>query len=216
MKHSTENNNVIQDRFPESREQELNLRTDVEKIILFFQGKLKNTKLSPALEEKISRMKQCAELIGKYGGAKKVIPILQELYDISFATARRLYIETQEAFGEVTHFNRQFHIDTYINMLIEGAQQAKKAGDFRSYAGLIKEYKEAIQIFMGTNEADLYKQLKVPEFQVGFFPEELKTKLPPQGQLEARIKKILEAKRKDEIEEATIVLEPEPHEEDTL
>jgi predicted AlkP superfamily phosphohydrolase/phosphomutase len=46
--------------------------------------------------------------------------------------------------------------------------------------------------------------------------EELKTKLPPKGQLEARIKKILEAKRKDEIEEATIVLEPEQHEEDTL
>ncbi len=45
-------------------------------------------------QEKIGRMKRTAELIQKYGGAKKVIPILQELYDVSFATARRLYIET--------------------------------------------------------------------------------------------------------------------------
>jgi hypothetical protein len=216
MSNHQENNNVLQDRWPERKEQELSLRTDTEKIILYFQGKLKNTKLSPALEEKIQRMKQTAELITKYGGAKKVIPILQELFNVSFATARRLFIDTQDAFGEVTHFNRQFHIDTYINMLIEGANQAKKAGDFRSYSNLLKEYKEAIQVFMGTNEADLYKRLVVPEFQVGFFPEELKTKLPPKGQLEARIKKILEAKRKDEIEEATIVLEPEQHEEDTL
>lgn len=216
MSNHTENNNVLQDRWPERREQELNLRTDVEKIILYFQGKLKNTKLSEALELKIERMKQTAELITKYGGAKKVIPILQGRFDVSFATARRLYIETQDAFGEVSHFNRQFHIDTYINMLIEGANQAKKAGDFRSYASLLKEYKDAIQLFMGTNEADLYKRLEVPEFQVGFFPEELKTKLPPKGQLEARIKKILEARRRDEIEEATIILEPEQHEEDTL
>jgi hypothetical protein len=216
MSNHSENNNVLQDRWPERREQELNLRSDVEKIILYWQGKLKNTKLSPALEEKITRMKQTAELISKYGGAKKVIPILQELFEMSFATARRLYIDTQDAFGEVTHFNRQFHIDTYINMLVEGAQQAKKAGDFRSYASLLKEYKEAIQVFMGTNESDLYKNLQVPEFQVGFFPEELKTKLPPKGQLEARIKKILETRRKDEIEEATIILEPEQHEEDTL
>lgn len=216
MSNHSENNNVLQDRWPKRKEQELNLRTDTEKIILYFQGKLKNTKLSAALEEKIQRMKQTAELITKYGGAKKVIPIIQELFDVSFATARRLFIDTQDAFGEVTYFNRQFHIDTYINMLIEGANQAKKAGDFRSYAGLLKEYKEAIQVFMGTNEADIYKRLTVPEFQVGFFPEELKIKLPPKGQLEARIKKILEAKRKDEIEEAIVILEPEQHEEDSL
>lgn len=211
----SEHNNVLQDRWPERKEQELNLRTDVEKIILYFQGKLPNTKLSAALEEKIQRMKRTASLIQKHGGAKKVIPILEELYDISFATARRLFIETQEAFGEITHFNRQFHIDTYIQMLIEGANLAKNEKDFRSYSSLMKEYKEAIKEFMGTNESELYKLLQIPEFQVGFFPEELKVKLPPKGQLDARIKKLLEAKRKDEIEEA-IILEPEPHEEDTL
>lgn len=210
--NQTENNNVLQDRWPEAKEKELNLRSDVEKIILYFQGKLKNTVLSPALEEKINRMKRTAELIQKYGGAKKVIPIIQELYEVSFATARRLYIETQEAFGEVTHFNRQFHIDTYIQMLIEGANLARSNGDFRSYSSLMKEYKEAIKDFMGTNESDLYRNLKIPEFQVGFFPEELRIKLPTNWK--SQLEKIKEAKRKDEIEDA-IILTPE-HEEDPL
>lgn len=208
----SENNNVLQDRWPERKEQELSLRTDTEKIILYFQGKLPNAKLSQALEEKIQRMKRTAELISKYGGAKKVIPILEEVFEISFSSARRLFIETQDAFGEVTHFNRQFHIDTYIQMLIEGANQAKKAGDFRSYSGLMKEYKEAIKEFMGTNEADLYKRIQVPEFQVGFFPEELKIKLPQN--FKSKLEKLKEAKRKDEIEDA-IILEPS-HEEDPL
>jgi hypothetical protein len=158
-------------------------------------------------------MKQTAELISKYGGAKKVIPIVQELFDLSFSQARRLFIETQEAFGEVTHFNRQFHIDTYVQMLVEGANQAKKAGDFRSYSSLMKEYKEAIKEFMGTNEADIYKRLQVPEFQVGFFPEELKIKLPQN--FKSKLEKLKEAKRKDEIEDA-IILEPEYNEEDPL
>jgi hypothetical protein len=209
MSNHQENNNVLQDRWPERKEQELNLRTDVEKIILYFQGKLPHTKLSEALELKINRMKQTATLIQQHGGAKKVIPILEELFEVSFATARRLFIETQEAFGAVTHFNRQFHIDTYIQMLIEGANLSKKAGDYRSYSNLMKEYKEAIKDFMGTNESDLYKNLQVPEFQLGFFPEELKVKLPPNWK--QQLERIKEAKRKDEIEEA-IVLTPEDEE----
>lgn len=209
----SENNNVLQDRWPERKEQELSLRTDIEKIILYFQGKLPNTKLSPGLEEKINRMKRVSELITKYGGAKKVIPIIQELFEISFSSARKLYIETQDAFGEVTHFNRQFHIDTYIQMLIEGANQAKATGDFKSYSSMMKEYKEAIEKFMGTNESDLYKRLQVPQIQIGFFPEELKTKLP--ANWKSRLEKLKEAKRKDEIEDA-IVLEPEQYEEDPL
>lgn len=211
--NNTEHNNVLQDRWPAAKEKELNLRTDVEKIILYFQGKLKNTKLSPALEEKIVRMKRTAELITKYGGAKKVIPILQELYEISFSTARRLYIDTQDAYGEVTHFNRQFHVDTYIQMLVEGANLAKSTGDFRSYSTLMKEYKEAIREFMGTNEADLYKRLQIPDFEIGFFPEELKVKLP--SNWKSQLEKLKEAKRKDEIEDA-IVLETTPNEEDPL
>lgn len=216
MSNHTENNNVLQNRWPERKEQELNLRTDVEKIILFQQGKLPNAKMSPALQEKMDRLKRTVKLIDKYVSAKKVIPILEELYKISFSTANRLYQEAQLAYGDLTYFSRPYHIDTYMSMLIESANMARSAGDFKSHVAYMKQYKEAIQEFMGTNESDLYKNLQVPEFQVGFFPEELKTKLPPKGQLEARIKKILEAKRKDEIEEATIVLEPEQHEEDTL
>jgi len=211
--NNSENNNVLQNRWPEAKVKELNLRTDVEKIVLYFQGKLPNTILSPALEEKIQRMKQTSELIAKHGGAKKVIPILEELFDLSFATARRLYQETQDAFGDITHFNRQYHIDTYVQMLVEGATQAKKAGDFRSYSTLMREYKDAIKEFMGTEESEMYKKLQVPELEIGFFPEELKIKLP--SNWKEKLERLKEAKRKDEIEDA-IVLEPSNEEEGPL
>jgi hypothetical protein len=213
MGNNSEHNNVLQNRWPERKEQELSLRTDVEKIILHLRGELPNTKLSPALEEKMRRLKRASELIEKYGGMKKVIPVLQELYDISFATARRLYIEAQEAYGAVTHFNKQFHIDTYIQMLLEGANQAKAAGDFRSYSTMMDRYKDAIKEFMGTTDEEMYKQIQIPPFQVGFFPEVLKTKLP--NNLEARIAKLRQERANQEIEDA-IVLEPEQDEEDPL
>ena len=212
MAANTENNNVLNDRWPEKKEKELSTRSDVEKIILFLQGKLQNTVLSPALEEKIRRLKKASELITKYGGVKKVTPILQELYGISFSSARRLYIDAQDAYGAITHFNRQFHIDTYIQMIIETANMARDAGDFKSHVSYMKEYKEAIEKFMGTNEADVYKRIQIPDFKIGFFPEELKTKLP--ANWKARLEKLKETKRKDEIEDA-IVLTSED-EENTL
>jgi len=212
MAANTENNNVLNDRWPEKKEKELSTRSDVEKIILFLQGKLPNTVLSPALEEKIRRLKKASELITKYGGVKKVTPILQELYGISFSSARRLYIDAQDAYGAITHFNRQFHIDTYIQMIIETANMARDAGDYKSHVSYMKEYKEAIEQFMGTNEADVYKRIQIPDFKIGFFPEELKTKLP--ANWKARLEKLKETKRKDEIEDA-IVLTSED-EENTL
>ncbi|PRY90578.1 hypothetical protein [Mongoliibacter ruber] len=213
MAANTENNNVLQDRYPERKEKELSLRTDEEKIVLHLQGKYPNSKLTPALEEKLNRLKRASELISKYGGAKKVIPILQEIYGISFSTANRLYKGAQDAFGDITHFNRPYHVDIYINKILEGINLAKDSGDFRSYAALLKEYKEAIKEFMGTNEDELYRRIVIPPFVVGFFPEELKTKLPPQASLDARIKKLLEEKRSDEIEDA-IVLDTEDDDED--
>ncbi|AWW31839.1 hypothetical protein DN752_17820 [Echinicola strongylocentroti] len=204
MGKNVENNNVLQNRWPDKPDKELTLRTDVEKIVMYFQGKLTdNVSLSPALEQKIERMKACNKLIQKYGGAKKVIAMMESMWDVSFSTARRIYKDTQEAFGEVTYFNRQYHIDTYIQMLLEGLSLAKDSGDNRSYASLMKEYKEAIKEFMGSSEADIYEQIKIPEFQVGFFPDQLKTKLP--ANWKTKLEKLKAAKRKDEIDDAIII-----------
>lgn len=206
MAANTENNNVLQNRWPEKKTNQLGIRTDVEKIVLFLQGKLPNAELSPALEEKLNRMKECSNLIQKYGGAKKVISMMEGLWDISYSTARRIYNETQEAFGDVTHFNKQYHVDTYMQLLITGINLAKDSGDGKTFTGLMKEYKSAILEFMGTTDADMYKRIQIPEFQVGFFPEELNTKLP--ANWKSRLKKLVdEKKRSDEIEDA-IVLEP--------
>lgn len=211
MGNSAEHNNVIQDRFPEKRQEQLGLRTNTEKIILYLQGKLGKAKLSPAMEERLNRMKQTSELITKYGGIKKVLPILCERFGISFPSARRLYRDSQDAYGSITHFNRQYHIDTYIGMVMEGINLAKGAGDFKAYAKLLELHKEAIEKFMGTNEAEMYRKIQPPDFRIGVFPEELKLKADPNWK--SKIEKLKQDKYND-IEEA-IVLEPE-HEEDPL
>jgi hypothetical protein len=208
MAANVDNNNVLQDRWPEKKAKQLSLRTDVEKIVLFLQGKLPNAEMSPALEKKLDRMKECAALIRKYGGAQKTISMMEGMWDISFSTAKRLYNETQEAFGELTNFNKQFHLDTYLNFLITGINIARDNGDGRTFAALMKEYKEAIKEFMGTSDAEMYKKLEIPTIQIGFFPEELKTKLP--ANWKARLAKLKEEKLRSDMIEDAIVLEPEP------
>jgi len=151
-------------------------------------------------------MKECSLLIERYGGAKKVISMMEGLWEISYSTANRIYNETQLAFGDFTKFDKQYHIDTYIQFLITGINKARDNDDGKTFTGLMKEYKAAIHEFMGTSDADLYKQIQIPDFQVGFFPDELKTKLP--ANWKSRVKKLVEEKKRaDEIEDA-IVLEP--------
>ncbi|MEX2591660.1 MAG: hypothetical protein WD426_02715, partial [Anditalea sp.] len=116
------------------------------------------------------------------------------------------------AYGDVTHFNKQYHVDTYMQLLITGINIAKDSGDGKTFTGLMKEYKSAILEFMGTTDAEMYKRLQIPEYQVGFFPEELKTKLP--ANWKSRLKKLVDDKKRgDEIEDA-IVLEPTADEDD--
>ena len=155
------------------------------------------------MEEKLKRLKKTSELIEKYGGLKKTVPIVMELYDISFSAARRLYVEAQEAFGNLTHFNKQYHLDTYLHMVIDGANKAKHAGDFRSYSSLMDKYLAAIEKFMNSDEQDAYERLTIPDFAIGFFPETLKTKLPKN--LEERIRKIKEEKNKLDAEDIEIL-----------
>lgn len=212
MGDSAEGNNVLRDRFPEKRQEQINKRTNVEKVVLYLKGKLGNAKISPAMEEYIARLKATSDLIGKHGGIKSVMPILMDRYDISPSSARRLYQEAQDVYGDITHFNRPFHIDTYMSMLLKSVEGAKNAGDWRSVNGMLKEYKDAIKEFMGTNEGDLYRKIVIPDFRIGFFPEELKVKLDRDWK--SKLEKLREAKRRDEIEDAIVV--DESDEEDPL
>ena len=212
MGDSAEGNNVLRDRFPEKRQEQISKRTNVEKVILYYQGKLGNAKATPAFEEYIARLKITSDLIQKYGGIKAVMPILVERYSISMSSARRLYQDAQDAFGSIIHFNRPYHIDTYFSMLMKGAEGSKNAGDWKSYASMMKEYKDSIKEFMGTNEGDLYRKIVIPDFRIGFFPEELKVKLDRDWK--SKLEKLREAKRRDEIEDAIVV--DDSDEEDSL
>lgn len=210
MGDSAKNNNVIRDRFPEKRQEIIAKRTNVEKLIMFYQGKIPNAKLSPRMQEYEAKLKATSDLIAKHGSVKAVLPILMVRYEVSMTTARRLYDDAQLAFGSMVKLNRPMWIDTYMGMLLKGIEGAKNDGDWKSYANMTKDLKDAIEKFMGTDDAAVYQKIQIPDFKLGFFPEELKTKM------EANWKQKLEKLKEDkyrEIEEAVVI---NPDEEDTL
>jgi hypothetical protein len=210
MGDSAKNNNVVQDVFSVRKKTLLSMRSDVEKIILHLQGKLPNSELSPELEDKLRKLKIVSELISKYGSAQKTIPLIQERFELSYSGARKLFVQAQDAYGEMTHFNKKFHVDTYIGMLVKAANLAMDEGQFKAFASLMKEYKEAIKEFMSSEEADIYKTLEFPEQIFGVFPEELNIKLPPNYKdIIAKIKQ----KAIEDLEEANVLTAE--HEEDT-
>ncbi len=210
MGDSAKNNNVIRDRFPEKRQEIIAKRTNVEKLIMFYQGKIPNAKLSPRMQEYEAKLKATSDLIAKHGSVKAVLPILMVRYEVSMTTAKRLYDDAQLAFGSMVKLNRPMWIDTYMGMLLKGIEGAKNDGDWKSYANMTKDLKDAIEKFMGTDDAAVYQKIQIPDFKLGFFPEELKTKM------EANWKQKLEKLKEDkyrEIEEAVVI---NPDEEDTL
>ncbi len=210
MGDSAKNNNVIRDRFPEKRQEIIAKRTNVEKLIMFYQGKIPNAKLSPRMQEYEAKLKATSDLIAKHGSVKAVLPILMVRYEVSMTTAKRLYDDAQLAFGSMVKLNRPMWIDTYMGMLLKGIEGAKNDGDWKSYANMTKDLKDAIEKFMGTDDAAVYQKIQIPDFKLGCFPEELKTKM------EANWKQKLEKLKEDkyrEIEEAVVI---NPDEEDTL
>jgi hypothetical protein len=210
MGDAAKNNNVIQDRFPKKREEIIAKRTNVEKLIMFYQGKIPNARLSPRMLEYEAKIKATSDLIAKHGSVKAVLPILMARYEISTTTAKRLYDEAQLAYGSMVKLNRPMWIDTYMGMLLKGIEGAKNDGDWKSYANMTKDLKDAIEKFMGTDDAEVYQKIQIPDFKLGYFPEELKVKREPNW--EAKLAKLKEDKYR-EIEEAIVI---HPDEEDTL
>ena len=191
MGDSAKNNNVIRDRFPEKRQEIIAKRTNVEKLIMFYQGKIPNAKLSPRMQEYEAKLKATSDLIAKHGSVKAVLPILMVRYEVSMTTAKRLYDDAQLAFGSMVKLNRPMWIDTYMGMLLKGIEGAKNDGDWKSYANMTKDLKDAIEKFMGTDDTAVYQKIQIPDFKLGFFPEELKTKM--EANWKQKLEKLKEA-----------------------
>lgn len=168
--------------------------TDNEKLIWYLQGKLKRTDLSSKVEEKLDRIMQTSDLIRRYGSRMKVVPMLEKLFDISTPQAYRYFNDTQAVLATTEQHNQTFWVDILLGDIRENIKKAQLKGDYKSVTALIKIQKETIKELLGDADAAKYDELNPPVPVLGFFPEELKVKMP--DNLDALINEFKKTKTK--------------------
>lgn len=198
---------MIKDEIQKAPDKELNLHNaDYEKIVLFFQGKLQRTKLSPALDDKIEIMRQTAAWAKEYGSRNKVIPMMENAWGLSVSQAYKLYNETIRLFSTVNSQvdQRDFWVDVWLGETMDAIKRARKKGDYKSLASLLRQLKEGIKDFFGEKEVVDYEKLKPNPVILGFFPDLLDTDVPDDPeQLEALLARF-KKKKKERVIDITI------------
>jgi hypothetical protein len=165
---------------------------DDETLIKHFKGELEREQLSKKLQEMANFMDACYDLIRKYTSRLKVIPMMVRLLKysdgqyISQATAYRIYNKTQRLFGESDIKDQKFHIDIELGRLEERIQACVILKDYKSIAALSK-IKQTYIMAMGSGDAVLYDDIKLPEIQIGWFPRSSIVKLPKDKELKKLI-----------------------------
>lgn len=185
-------------------------KSDDDKLVLYLQGKLQRTELSPKMEEKLDRMLTCADLIRSYGSRQKVTSMMQSITGLSQASAYRIFDDTQRIFGTSAAHDQQFWVDILLGQIQEEIKRARAEGDGKTVASLLKTMKETIKDLLGSGDAGLYDRIQPAVPVIGYWPEELRTKVTTDPE---KLKKLIDnfkkSKRKkgyeDEAEEAQII-----------
>ena len=187
----------------------LNLQSDLESIVFHLQGVAGYENVSPSLELKLKRMKQCRDYINKYMSRIKVIPMIATDFGLSEAQASRIYEDTIDVFNSVAETKgRDLLIDIALGKIFETWTKAMAKQDFRSATSATKQMLYAIKDFYGGNEAKLYEKIQPPKFEFGFFPELTGVELP--DNLQEQIASMLKKKKAkdafiDNVEDANVV-----------
>jgi hypothetical protein len=173
-------------------------KSDDDAILMHLQGKLERTDLSDKVQEQVDHMLECEKLIRKYVSRSKVVPMIQKLFDISWATGSRVYDRTQRLFGESSIKNQQFWADHALEGVVEDIRLARIAKDWRSVASLRKIQVDIIEKLMGSGDAALYDNIQPPTVVIAFMPGSMKVdKLPSDKELKGLISEKLKSISED-------------------
>jgi hypothetical protein len=173
----------------------LNTQSDKELIIEYLlNGDKEASKISPKLEERLNRMRSCAEIIRQHGSSARTIPLLMKMWDIGQTEAYNIFNETQEVFGTTTVHNREFMVDVIIGNIMETRTKAMLKKDLKVVAKCDENLMYAIEKFLGDKEAIDWSKIQPPQFYFGFFPELSNVELPDDW--ESQVKNLVQQKRK--------------------
>lgn len=197
-------NHVVEGTHPVKAVQQLNTRTDEEKIIAYLNSDAKVGELSEKLEKLLKRYDYAFDIYRNYRSINKTLEVLikKEWPDgsISRRTARRDLQMAIRIFSDGTEHDRKTNIDFLLGEIKTDIDLARVEGDYKAVARLREIELKIINDHMGDNLAELYKNFSMPELHFGNFPEKLKTKLPPADELAARMEALKKKRVSDTLE----------------
>lgn len=211
---------LMTNQYPQRQPEILNTHTDLDKIMLYLQGDIKNKKLSQKLFEKLERLEFTADAIRSHGSLLRVLPLLTKKSwgfhkseenpngNISISTATRDFHDAQRVFGSISRNERTFHVDILIGQVEENINAARAAEDFKAVATLLKLKAEIIEKHMGGNDAEMYRNFKMADIEVGFWPEQLGVELPEKEELDKVIAELKKPKRSNQLDADDIEFTP--------
>jgi hypothetical protein len=203
-------NNVVANVMPIRAVQALNIQSDDDKLIAWFND-ADPKPLSKKLEQLFKRYDFARDVLVSKRSIMKSIPLLIKKEwggrTITISTARRDLFMAQKLFGANLKHDRSFNVDLLLSDIQQDINIARMKGAHNSIPALRKLQSEIIEKHMGDSAADLYIDLKPHIIIVDFMPESLKTPLPPDAELKEELKQLKKAKVSDSIEAQEVTYE---------
>lgn len=185
--------------------------TSFERIAIWYQeDEDRRTVVLTEKEEKLaSAYKVTFGLLMDKGDNLTVVNILRRFYKISDATAYKYIREAKRLFCDVENLDKESERFILLKQIERSLAQAQKEKDLQMQEKFMKLKADVL----GMTREDAF----VPDWSkvqpvlpiIGFFPEMLKTELPPPDELKRELEKLIKPKRKNNlpIEEAKIVID---------
>ncbi|WP_338765946.1 hypothetical protein WAF17_02720 [Bernardetia sp. ABR2-2B] len=176
---------------------------DVEIIIKALQSNNSNwlDSLTDNQKRLYERCEEAKDLIHKWKSRSKVVPMLVKKFKITTTDAYVLYNNTQIIFGEhVKNNSKPFFVDILLEQIFEVYRLAQEKNDLKEMNAANKQLQVAIEKFFPETDALLPEDINVPAIMMGFHPEILGMNLPTEVELQKKVSRILDFKKKKQTE----------------
>jgi len=146
-----------------------NRRSNAQVIIDWFEGRIGDHELTDPQKEYFERVKAAYKSQLAFHSKHRTIKALAKTYEVSEATAQRIYTDSEKIFGSQRKFNKEFARHKAEEMALSTFRKARQAGALKTMAQAVNAYIRASGIEM--EDAD------IPDFAT-LEPGDVVTMLP--------------------------------------
>lgn len=173
----------------------------LDKLIAYLTDTTGTVKIGSKEADMIKRLNVCHDLLCSFPNRQDVVAIMVKKFNTkensySQATAYRDIQRTQAVFGVTNKFGKEYLrnllIEKGINMLLR--LESMEKADAKGWASIARELRELGQLDKDDVDRIDPEDIVLPLVQIGFIPEELKTNLPSEEELQRELQKLREPK----------------------